>query len=52
MLLQLILMLQQWRIYSSVAQFLGFKMKTRGSEYIPADYTTCIGLNYVTFCQV
>jgi hypothetical protein len=38
-LMQLILLLQKWRIYSSVAQFLGFNMKAFGSEYIPADYT-------------
>jgi hypothetical protein len=33
MLMQLILLLQQWRIYSSVAQFLGCNMKALGSEY-------------------
>ena len=39
MLIQLILLLQQWRIYNYVAQFLGFNLKALGSEYIPADYT-------------
>jgi len=40
MLMQLMLLLPQWRTYSSVVQFLGFNMQALGSEYIPADYTT------------